>query len=74
MLSLSLLVPGKQQQKNPYPGLTDLKVHTNTPRRRMERRILDKKAIRRVADAMDEMSAKRFQDKFGYSFNYAYKK
>lgn len=68
--SLSLLscLAGKQPK---YPGLTDLTAHADTTRKRLERKVMSKKALRRVADAMDDISAKRFKDKFGYNFNYA---
>lgn len=54
-----------------FPGLTDLKVHKDTARKRLERKILSKRSLKKVAKDMDSATAKKFQDKFGYSFNYA---
>lgn len=61
----------KGERKTKYPGLTDLKVHTDTPRVRLEKKVLNKRSLKRVA-ALEEMAAaKKYQDKFGYNFNYA---
>ena len=63
---------GKRRRREAkYPGLTDLKKHTDTPRKRLERKVLSKRALKSVAASMDSLNAKKFQDKFGYNFNYA---
>ena len=62
---------GRQKK---YPGLTDLAAQNNTPRKRLERQIFSKRAVRKVADAMDTASSRLHQDKFGDTFNYALQK
>ena len=54
-----------------HPGLTDLKVQVDTPRSRLERKVLNKRALKRVAESVDTANAKKYKDKFGYNFNYA---
>ena len=54
-----------------HPGLTDLKVEVDTPRARLERKVMSKKALKRVSTSVDAANAKKYKDKFGYSFNYA---
>lgn len=56
-----------------YPGLTDLSARTETPRKRVERKILNKRSLKRVAESIDKLSTKKYDDKFGNSFNYALK-
>lgn len=68
----SCSIPPLGKKKEPkYPGLTDLKKHKDTARTRVERKILNKKSVKRVAQAVDTADKNRFRDKFGYSFNYA---
>lgn len=67
MLSVSLII-GKKKK---FPGLTDLKAQTDTPRKRLERKVLNKKSVKRVTNAMDEVNRKKYHDKFAYNFNYA---
>ena len=55
------------------PGLTDLKKEKNTARNRLGKIVLDKKAMRRVADQMDDIATKRHQAKFANQFNYSLK-
>ncbi len=66
----TLMVGGKQKVKK-HPGLTDLKVQRDTPRTRLEKKILSKRALKRVAESVDTANAKKYMDKFGYNFNYA---
>lgn len=63
----------KVERKNKYPGLTDLKVHTDTPRKRLEKKVLNKRSLKRIAEVEEKAAAKQYQDKFGYNFNYALK-
>lgn len=63
-----LLIIGNKEK---FPGLTDLKAQTDTPKERLSRKVLSKKAVRRVAKAMNSLNAKKYHDKFGYNFNYA---
>ena len=62
--------PGRQKK---HPGLTDLTAHSNTARKRLERKVLNKKTLKRVTNAMNSINSKRFTDKFGDNFNYALK-
>lgn len=54
-------------------GLTDLKKEKNTARNRLGKIVLNKKAMRRVADQMDEIATKRCREKFANQFNYSLK-
>lgn len=54
-------------------GLTDLKKQKNTARNRLGKIVLNKKAMRRVADQMDTIATKRCQEKFANQFNYSLK-
>lgn len=61
------------ERKKKYPGLTDLKVHTDTPRTRLEKKVLNKQSLKRIAEIQEKAATKQYQDKFGYNFNYALK-
>ncbi len=62
---------GKKKAAAKYPGLTDLSTLTSNPRQRLERKILGKRALKRIAEEVDKKAAKKFDDKFGNNFNYA---
>ncbi|XP_072051903.1 UV-stimulated scaffold protein A-like [Amphiura filiformis] len=62
---------GKGKAKK-YPNLTDIKKVKNTSRLRLERKILNKNAIGRVAKAMNSIEKKQHNDRFANNFNYAY--
>lgn len=55
-------------------GLTDLKKHKNTAKTRLEKVVLNKKALQRVAHEMDAIASKRCWEKFGNQFNYSLQK
>lgn len=55
-------------------GLTDIKKQKNTVRNRLGKIVLNKKAMRRVADQMDAIATKRCEDKFANQFNYSLRK
>ncbi|KAG7461533.1 hypothetical protein MATL_G00192090 [Megalops atlanticus] len=61
---------GKGKGKKKYPNLTDLKQSTNTSRSRLERKVFNKSAMRRVTEAMNRMD-RRKHEKFANQFNYA---
>ncbi|ODM91767.1 UV-stimulated scaffold protein A [Orchesella cincta] len=61
----------KQTFSQQYPGLTDVDKKKNTPRSRLEKKVLNKQSLKRVASTMDSLSHKRFRDKFGDQWNYA---
>lgn len=63
---------GKTELKG--SGLTDLNKQKNTARNRLGKIVLNKKALRRVADQMDAIATKRCQEKFANQFNYSIKK
>lgn len=52
-------------------GLTDLKKRKNTARSRLEKIVLNKKAMERVAHEMDAIATKRCHEKFANQFNYS---
>ncbi|XP_033632589.1 UV-stimulated scaffold protein A-like [Asterias rubens] len=60
---------GKGKAKK-YPNLTDLRKTTNTSVNRLGKKVLNKSSLRRVANAMNKMEQRRYQDKFGNNFNY----
>uniref|UniRef100_L7M6Q9 UV-stimulated scaffold protein A C-terminal domain-containing protein n=1 Tax=Rhipicephalus pulchellus TaxID=72859 RepID=L7M6Q9_RHIPC len=51
------------------------KQHTRGPattaRQRLEKKVFNKRAAKRVAESMDAVDSKKFQDKFGHQWNYA---
>ncbi|CAG7727803.1 unnamed protein product [Allacma fusca] len=53
-----------------YPQLTDVRKLKDDPRKRLEKKIFNKKSLKRVATALDAANAKKFRDKFGDQFNY----
>ena len=55
-------------------GLTDLKKQKNTAKARLEKIVLNKKAMQRVAHEMDATATKRYMEKFGNQFNYSLQK
>ncbi|XP_071479739.1 UV-stimulated scaffold protein A-like [Diadema antillarum] len=63
---------GKGKAKK-YPGLTDIRKIENTSRNRLEKRILSRQAMKRVAAAMNRVDQRRYMDKFGNNFNYSIK-
>ncbi|XP_068596416.1 UV-stimulated scaffold protein A isoform X2 [Brachionichthys hirsutus] len=65
-----LLRKGKGKKKK-YPNLSDLKKSTNTSRSRLEKKVFNKAAMRRVAQVMSKAD-RRKHDKFSNQFNYAF--
>lgn len=62
---------GKSRQKK-YANLTDIKaLNKNTARKRLEGKVFSNSTIKRVAESLDELDAKRHRDKFGNNFNYS---
>lgn len=64
---------GKGKLKAKFPGLTDLKARVDTPRRRVERKVLSKQSLKRVSEHINQLATKKYNDKFGNNFNYALK-
>lgn len=60
---------GKGKKKK-FPNLTDLKQKTNTSRSRLEKKVFNKSAMRRVAEVMVKAD-RRKHEKFSNQFNYA---
>nr|XP_033807125.1 UV-stimulated scaffold protein A isoform X1 [Geotrypetes seraphini]XP_033807139.1 UV-stimulated scaffold protein A isoform X1 [Geotrypetes seraphini]XP_033807150.1 UV-stimulated scaffold protein A isoform X1 [Geotrypetes seraphini]XP_033807158.1 UV-stimulated scaffold protein A isoform X1 [Geotrypetes seraphini]XP_033807166.1 UV-stimulated scaffold protein A isoform X1 [Geotrypetes seraphini]XP_033807174.1 UV-stimulated scaffold protein A isoform X1 [Geotrypetes seraphini]XP_033807182.1 UV len=60
---------GKGKKKK-YPNLTDLKQHTNTSRTRLQKKVFNKAAVKRVVSAMNRVDQKK-HEKFANQFNYA---
>ena len=63
----------KKGKKRKLSGLTDVKKNSNTSRARLERIVLNKEALKRVADETDRVRKKIIDEKFGNNFNYALK-
>ncbi|XP_031572194.1 UV-stimulated scaffold protein A-like [Actinia tenebrosa] len=61
-------------RKQKYSRLTDIHKSTKTPRSRLERKVLSRDSMKRVAEEMDNLATKRFLDKFGDQFNYQLRK
>ncbi|XP_053160899.1 UV-stimulated scaffold protein A isoform X3 [Hemicordylus capensis] len=59
-----------KQKKKKYPNLTDLKQQTNTSRSRIEKKVFNKTAMKRVVKAMNRVDQKK-HEKFANQFNYA---
>ena len=66
--------PSSGGRRKKYPGLTDISAHNETPRKRLEKQIFSKRAVKKVASVLDTANARRFHDKFGDTFNYALEK
>ncbi|XP_019408590.1 PREDICTED: UV-stimulated scaffold protein A isoform X2 [Crocodylus porosus] len=60
----------KKGKKKKYPNLTDLKQQANTSRSRLEKKVFNKEAMKRVVKAMNRMDRKK-HEKFANQFNYA---
>ncbi|PVD29818.1 hypothetical protein C0Q70_09075, partial [Pomacea canaliculata] len=65
-------IKGKAKGKK-YPGLTDIKETNNTTRSRLEAKVFNRSALKRVASRLDAADYKRLRDKFANQFNYAHK-
>ena len=61
----------KLSKKAKYARLTNLKKHDNTPRNRLEKKVLSEKAVRRVANQVDSISRKINSSRFAHQFNYS---
>ncbi|CAN7990643.1 unnamed protein product [Ixodes hexagonus] len=46
--------------------------HHGDPRARLEKKIFNKRSVRRVAESMNVLDGKKFNDKFGDQWNYAF--
>lgn len=68
-----IIFAGKKKLSAKFPGLTDLKAKVNTPRKRLERKVLSRQSLKRVAESANELATKKYNDKFGNNFNYALK-
>ena len=64
----------KKGKKRKHSGLTDLKKNSNTSRARLERIVLNKEALKRVADENNRVKKKLIDEKFGNNWNYALKR
>nr|XP_020652709.1 UV-stimulated scaffold protein A [Pogona vitticeps] len=61
---------GKTKGKKKYPKLVDLKQQANTCRSRLEKKVFNKAAVKRVVKAMNQMDQRK-HEKFANQFNYA---
>lgn len=60
------LTVGRRRKKQPLPR------HRSNPRARLEKKIFNKRSVRRVAQTMDTIDGNKFMDKFGDQWNYAF--
>ncbi|KAF1471216.1 UV-stimulated scaffold protein A, partial [Eudyptula minor novaehollandiae] len=60
----------KKGKKKKYPNLTDLKQQANTSRSRLEKKVFNKGAMKRVVKAMNQADQRK-HEKFANQFNYA---
>ncbi|XP_051474481.1 UV-stimulated scaffold protein A [Apus apus] len=60
----------KKGKKKKYPNLTDLKQQANTSRSRLEKKVFNKGAVKRVVKAMNRVDQRK-HEKFANQFNYA---
>ncbi|TRZ18462.1 hypothetical protein HGM15179_008652 [Zosterops borbonicus] len=60
----------KKGKKRKYPNLTDLKQQANTSRSRLEKKVFNKGAMKRVMKAMNQVDQRK-HEKFANQFNYA---
>ncbi|NXW67717.1 UVSSA protein, partial [Hirundo rustica] len=60
----------KKGKKQKYPNLTDLKQQANTSRSRLEKKVFNKGAMKRIMKAMNRVDQKK-HEKFANQFNYA---
>ncbi|NXJ28604.1 UVSSA protein, partial [Dicrurus megarhynchus] len=60
----------KKVKKQKYPNLTDLKQQANTSRSRLEKKVFNKGAVKRVVKAMNRVDQRK-HEKFANQFNYA---
>ena len=63
----------KKGKKRKHSGLTDLKKNSNTSRARLEKIVLNKEALKRVAEETDRVRKSIIDEKFGNNWNYALK-
>ncbi|XP_064465797.1 UV-stimulated scaffold protein A-like [Ornithodoros turicata] len=54
---------GKRKKKSVAP---------ESPRKRLEKKIFNKRSVQRVAGALDTIDSRKFEDKFGNQWNYAF--
>ena len=59
-------------RKQRYSRLTNLKTVTNTSRKRLESKVLQKGALQRVDEALTAIEKRRNLERFGSNFNYHY--
>ncbi|KAM9027437.1 UV-stimulated scaffold protein A [Ara ararauna] len=60
----------KKGKKKKYPNLTDLKQQANTSRSRLEKKVFNKGAMKRVVNSMNRVDQRK-HEKFANQFNYA---
>ncbi|NXU57892.1 UVSSA protein, partial [Turnix velox] len=60
----------KKGKKKKYPNLTDLKQQADTSRSRLEKKVFNKGALKRVVKAMNRVDQRK-HEKFANQFNYA---
>ena len=60
--------------KKKEKGLSNVAEMRNTPRARLEKKVFNPSAMKRVAEKMNVLDSKKFKDKFADQFNYMFNK
>jgi hypothetical protein len=62
----------KRQRKGKLKGnLTDIMKEEDTPRKRLERRLFNKKSLNKVGSILDSIEKRLHQSKFHHQYNYS---
>ncbi|XP_023210646.1 UV-stimulated scaffold protein A-like [Centruroides sculpturatus] len=62
-----------QKKKKKYPNLTDVTKEENTVRKRLEKKVFNKRAVQNICEQLDSIDRKKYDDKFGDQWAYAFK-
>ena len=61
---------GKNSRK--HPGLSNIKELEDTTRKRLEKKVFNRRSMKRVNDNINDIDSKKFKDKFADQFQYMY--
>ncbi len=62
----------KRQRKGKLKGnLTDIMKEEDTPRKRLERRLFNKKSLNKIGSILDSIEKRLHQSKFHHQYNYS---
>lgn len=78
---INLTLPKKRDKQNSkkspkkkvkYSNLTDISKEENTVRKRLEKKVFNKRAVQNVCEQLDSIDRKKYDDKFGDQWAYAF--